>query len=73
MFAGGIIDDLPDQLKKNGITHKWLTDMARMTRMTRMARTVARVARWLADLVDPFLLLSLSLCTEVYKWLPAIL
>ena len=57
MFAGGIIDDLPDQLKKNGITHKWLTDMARMTRMARMtlmARTVACVARWLADLVDPF-------------------
>ena len=50
MFAGAIIDDLPNQLKENGITHKWLTDMARMTRM---ARTVARVARWLADLVDP--------------------
>ena len=39
MFAGGIIDDLPDQFKKNGITQKWLTGMARMT------RTVARVAR----------------------------
>ena len=50
MVAGGIIDDLPDQLKKNGVTHKWLTDMACMTRM---ARTVARMARWLADLVDP--------------------
>ena len=50
MFAGGIIDDLPDQLKKNGITHKWLTDMARMTRM---AHTVARVAPWLTDLVHP--------------------
>ena len=58
MFAGGIIDDLPDQLKKNGITHKWLTDMARMTRMARMARTVVRVARWLADLVDPAIFYS---------------
>ena len=53
MFAGGIIDDLPDQLKKNGITHKWLTDMGRMTRMTRMTRMARIVACWLADLVDP--------------------
>ena len=30
-----------------------------MTRMTRMARNVARVARWLADLVDPCLLVTL--------------